>query len=131
MTRVQVHSEATTSHKAQEALGKIDATAKYLRSKDNDIAPPQDSYFNCFTISLVDSYNDNPARIQGLEKSLVPYITLDSQINRYGIDNANLTKYNVRVIKALIDEHSTDNSVFKMMNENLKTLFNRIAKKNP
>ena len=127
----QAHSEVTTSPEALDALEKTDANAKCLRSKDNDIATTQNAYFNSFVVSLVDSYNDDPARMQGLEKSLIPHIVLVSQTNRYAIDNNNLTNYNVCVINALIDEHSSHNSVYTMLNENLKILFYRISKKNP
>ena len=115
----------------KEILENIDANTKYLRSKNNSKATPHDEYFMSFSISLMESYNEDPARIQGLETYLAPYITLDPVSNRYVIDNARLTVHNEQVIKALIEENTPEDSVFKMVNEKLKTLFNRFAKKNP
>ena len=68
-----------------------------------------------FSGSLVASYNKNPTRIEGLEQHLAPYIALDTVNNIYVLDSARLTVENERVIKALIEDTTPENSVFDMV----------------
>ena len=60
-----------------------------------------------------------------------PYISLDPVDNIYKCDNARLTIYNERVIKALIDHNTPETPVFNMEGKKLKTVFKIFAKKNP
>ena len=102
-----------TSPAAKEALENIDAGEKFLRSKDNELAPVQDAYFHAFSVQLVASYNKDPARIQDLGHHLTLYISLDTVNSRNKIGSARLTVDNEKVIKALINHNTrkTENSV--------------------
>ena len=119
----------TTSQEGQDILDHIDAAARRLRSNDDELAPKQNEEFYTFIHTLVESYNDNPARIQGLENALNPLIVLDPPTQIYEVNRDQLTNYNTRVINTLMHEHSrSKHSILTMANATLKTIFKRVTR---
>ena len=116
----------STCQDSQDTIDEVDTAHNSLRSHDEATAPDQLPEFYTFVYALTESYNDNPVRIVGLEKALNPLIFLDPTSQHYKVRKDLLTKYNVRVINALMLEHSNKKgSVFSMGNAILKTIFNR------
>ena len=119
----------STFQDTQESIDEVDITNSRLRSHDDAPAPKPLKEFYTFVYALTESYNYNQIRIQGLEKSLNPLIFLDPTTRNYIVNNDLLTNYNVRVINALMHEHSKKKgSVFCMENAIFKTIFNKVTR---